>query len=130
VTVLLDTHTLLWAYLADPRLSAAAAAAITDPANTVAVSAATHWEVAIKMSTGKLRLRDSFPEFVRLAILDQGFTLLPIEPRHTAVLATLAYPPKHRDPFDRMLVAQALADGLDILSADDKLDAYGIRRVW
>ena len=111
-------------------MSPQARVVIADPANTVLVSAATHWEIAIKVSIGKLTVRQAFPDFIQMAILDQGFTLLPIEPRHTATVATMPYPTKHRDPFDRLLVAQALTDGLAILSGDPQFDAYGVTRLW
>jgi PIN domain nuclease of toxin-antitoxin system len=107
VRLLLDTHTLIWYYQGDPQFSLTARQHVADPANSVFVSAASHWEIAIKLSIGKLTLADALPDFVQSAILDQGFALLPIEPRHTAAVATLPYPTRHRDPFDRMLVAQA-----------------------
>ena len=130
MNVLLDTHALLWHYFADPNMSVLARSVIADPANTVFVSAATHWEIAIKVSIGKLLVNQPFPDFIQMAILDQGFTLLPVEPRHTAAVATMPYPTKHRDPFDRLLVAQALTDGLTVLSADAQLDAHGVTRLW
>ncbi len=126
--ILLDTHPLLWNYWGDAQMSAAAIRPITDPANTVLVSPANHWEIAIKMKTGKLILREPFPEFIRHAIVDNGFGILPIEPEHTAIVATMPF--HHRDPFDRMLVAQALAEGIPLLSADAVLDAYGVLRLW
>jgi PIN domain nuclease of toxin-antitoxin system len=126
----LDTHVLIWYFQTDPKMSSVVLAAIRDRANTVYVSAASHWEIAIKVSTGKLILQSPFPDFVQFAILDQGFTLLPIEPRHTAAVAAMPFPPNHRDPFDRMLVAQAQTDGLVLLSADARLDAYGVTRIW
>jgi PIN domain nuclease of toxin-antitoxin system len=128
VNVLLDTHALLWYYLDDPQLSPSAEQAIADPANRVFVSPASHWEIAIKLSTGKYALQVPFPVFVQEAIHDNGFTILPIETRHTAELVSLPY--HHRDPFDRMLVAQAIAEGMPILSADLILDSYPIRRIW
>ena len=128
---LLDTHTLIWAYTNDPQLPAAIGSRITDPTNTILVSSASHWEIAIKLSTGKLQLTEPFPDFVQHAILDQGFLLLPPEPQHTAEVAILGYPLKnHRDPFDRLIVAQARVERLELLSADTKFDAYGVTRVW
>jgi PIN domain nuclease of toxin-antitoxin system len=129
--LLLDTHTLIWAYENDPQLPPHIGQLIVDPANTVIVSSASHWEIAIKVSTGKLRLAEPFPDFIQHAIHDQGFALLPPEPRHTAEVATLPYPLKsHRDPFDRLLIAQARVDQLTLLSADPKFDAYGVTRLW
>lgn len=126
--LLIDTHTLLWAYWADPKMSAAAIGLVFDPTNQVRVSPASHWEVAIKMRLGKLTLRESFPEFVEHAVFDNGFSILPIEPAHTAVVADLPF--HHRDPFDRLLAAQALAEAIPLVSADPVFDAYGVRRLW
>lgn len=126
--LLLDTHALLWFYFADPKLSAAARAAIEAPENVKFVSAATHWEVAIKVGLSKLGLNEPFPDFVQHAIHDQGFLLLPVEPRHSAAL--IALPLHHRDPFDRMLVAQALVEGLPVVTCDPALALYPITRAW
>lgn len=128
MTVLLDTHALLWAYWGDPQLSAAAIRLIFDPANRVLVSPASHWEVAIKMKTGKLTLRESFVEFVQHAVFDNGFGILPIEPRQTALVSQLPF--HHKDPFDRLLIAQALSEGVPLVSADAAADAYGVVRLW
>ena len=126
--LLLDTHTLIWYYQTDPKMSASARSLIEDPANTVLVSPASHWEIAIKISIGKLPLRQPFPDFVEQAILDNGFVILPIKPKHTAVVASLPF--HHKDPFDRLLIAQALAEGIPLVSADPALDQYGIQRLW
>jgi PIN domain nuclease of toxin-antitoxin system len=128
VRLLIDTHTLLWAYWGDPLLSVNAARLLCDPLNEILVSPASHWEIAIKMMKGKLTLREQFLDFVQHAIIDNGFKFLPIEPKHTAIVAVLR--PHHKDPFDRMLVAQALAEGISMLSADAVLDAYGVQRLW
>ena len=126
--VLLDTHTFLWFALDDPQLSAAAKAVIVDPANEKYVSPASWWEIAIKMKIGKLLLRESFLEFVQHAIHDNGFAMLPIEPAHTSIVSTLPF--HHKDPFDRMLIARALAESIPIVSADAALDPYGTHRLW
>jgi PIN domain nuclease of toxin-antitoxin system len=128
VNLLLDTHALLWHYLDDPQLSATARAAIADPANQILVSAASPWEIAIKLSTGKYTLHVSFPAFVQESIFDNGFIILPIQPRHTAELIALPY--HHRDPFDRVIIAQAIAENMSVLSIDPILDRYPIRRIW
>ncbi|MFO0967730.1 MAG: type II toxin-antitoxin system VapC family toxin [Gemmataceae bacterium] len=128
MNLLLDTHALLWYYLDDPHLSPAAKAAIADPANQIFLSPASHWEVAIKLSTGKYTLQVPFPVFVQEAIFDNGFLVLPINPGHTAELISLPY--HHRDPFDRLIVAQAIAERMGVLSADPVLDRYPIRRLW
>jgi PIN domain nuclease of toxin-antitoxin system len=128
VRLLIDSHALLWAYWDDPLLSANAVRLLCDPLNEMLVNPASHWEIAVKMMKGKLTLREPFLDFVQHAIIDNGFKILPIEPKHTAIVAVL--PPHHKDPFDRMLVAQALAEGISILSADAALDAYGVQRLW
>jgi PIN domain nuclease of toxin-antitoxin system len=128
VNLLIDTHTLLWAYWGDPQMSPAAIRLITDPLNRILVSPASHWEIAIKMKTGKLILREPFIDFVQHAILDNGFIILPIEPKHTALVATLPF--HHKDPFDRLLIAQALAEGIPMVSADAAIDPYGVQRLW
>jgi PIN domain nuclease of toxin-antitoxin system len=128
VNVLLDTHALLWYYLDDPQLSLPARAAIEDPANQVFVSPASHWEIAIKLSIRKYHLQVPFPVFIQEAIDDNGFTILPIDPRHTAELVTLPF--HHRDPFDRLLITQAIVEDMPILSTDQIFDAYPIRRIW
>ncbi len=125
--LLLDTHTLLWFVEGSPRLSRHARAAIEDRTNALSLSAASLWEIGIKTGAGRLLLlrplRDLIDDLPQMDI-----TILPIEPRH--VLRVAALPNLHGDPFDRMLVAQALEDGFAILSADVTLDAYGPVRTW
>jgi PIN domain nuclease of toxin-antitoxin system len=90
VRLLLDTHTLLWFYLGDPQLSRAAEAAIVDPVNAKLVSPASYWEIAIKLSMKKYTLHVPFEKFIQEAVFDNGFEILPIEPRHTTALARSA----------------------------------------
>ena len=118
--LLLDTHVLLW-WLDEPTLlSAAARAAIQDPANSVAVSAAVVWEIAIKRGLGKLIA----PPDLKAAIADCGFQLLPITAEHALRTEGLEW--HHRDPFDRMLVAQALIENGVVVSRDPVLIQYGV----
>lgn len=126
--LLLDTHAFLWFIAGDPRLSAPARAAIEDPANDKVVSAASAWEMAIKVSLGKLSLTEPFDVLVPRELARNGFRLLPIELSHAATVATLTF--HHRDPFDRALIAQALAEQMAIVSADAAFDADGIQRIW
>lgn len=126
--LLLDTHALLWFYLDDPKLSDAARSLILDPANVKLVSPASYWEIAIKVSLGKYVLTKPFAEAMYDAIDRNGFGVLPIEPIHTATLATLPF--HHRDPFDRLIVAQALTESIAIVGADAEFDAYGVTRCW
>jgi PIN domain nuclease of toxin-antitoxin system len=109
-------------------LSPTARAAIEDPNNAKAVSAASYWEIAIKLRLGKYQLAETYDEFIQHAIYDNGFAILAIEPRHTSVLVTL--PMHHKDPFDRLMIAQAIVEGIGIVSADAVLDAYGFPRIW
>jgi PIN domain nuclease of toxin-antitoxin system len=121
VKLLLDTHLLLWAAEAHPRLPAEARELIADPSNTLLFSVASIWEVAVK-STLK---RDDFvtdPALLRRSLLDNAYTELPINGPH--VIAVAALPPIHKDPFDRLLVAQALVEGIMFLTSDRVLARY------
>ena len=128
MNVLLDTHVLLWYYLDDPQLSSSARAIIQDPANSIFASAASHWEMAIKVSIKKYTLHVPFATFVHEAIFDNGFRLLPVEPQHSAALIGLPF--HHRDPFDRFMIAQAIVEDIPIVSNDATFDSYPVRRLW
>ncbi len=128
--LLLDTHTLLWFYLGDAQLSRPARTLLEDTANTKFVSPASYWELAIKVSLGKYELTESYDEFIQHALFDNGFVILPIEPRHASRVVSLPHFKDHKDPFDRMLVAQSLVEDIPIVGVDDKLDLYGITRLW
>jgi len=109
-------------------MSVAALSFIVDPANAIFVSPATYWEIAIKLSSGKYIFAVSFAEFVQRAIHDNGFTILPIEPYHCEPLVSL--PPHHKDPFDRLLIAQAMAENIPIITVDPVFDNYPVTRLW
>lgn len=126
--VLLDTHTFLWFILDDARLSAAAKAIIEDPANDVEISPASYWEIAIKIALRKFSLQHPYQQFIESQIAINDFHILHIEPRHTSVLITL--PQYHRDPFDRLLIAQAMIENIPLLSGDEVLDQYSLSRLW
>lgn len=126
--LLLDTHALLWFYLDDPHLSLAARTAILDPGNDKFVSPAAYWELAIKVSVGKYALSESVEDFLQHAILDNGFVILPIEPAHVARVAVLPF--HHKDPFDRLMIAQALVEGCHVVTSDVRFDAYSVTRLW
>jgi PIN domain nuclease of toxin-antitoxin system len=128
VRVLLDTQALVWALLDDPRLSEVAKAAITDAQNEILVSPASLWELAIKISLRKYSLNEDFTTFMETRLLQSGFTLLPIGVRHLGVVATLPF--HHRDPFDRLIVAQAVIEQVPIVSSDAAFDAYLVNRLW
>jgi PIN domain nuclease of toxin-antitoxin system len=123
--LLLDTHALLWLLATPANLPAGIRAAIEDPANIVFVSAATVWEMAIKQARGKLR----YPAAEIAAALRRASLLeLPITVRHAEAAASL--PPHHRDPFDRMLVAQAQVEGLSLVSRDPAVRQYQVTVLW
>lgn len=128
--LLLDTQALLWYATADAQLSQVARDLILDAANEVLISPASYWEVAIKVSIAKLPLAQPYDDLLDVWLKQYGFVVLPILPAHTSRVATLPYPTSHRDPFDRLLVSQALVEGIPLVSADRDLDAYGIRRLW
>jgi PIN domain nuclease of toxin-antitoxin system len=128
VKVLLDTHALLWFLLHDRRLGRDAAAIVMDLHNDVLVSPASYWEIAIKVGLGKYTLKEEFATFMEREIKSNLLTILPITVRHAAAVATM--PLHHRDPFDRLLAAQATVEQIPILSADTALDKYGVTRIW
>lgn len=119
---LLDTHLLLWAATDSPKLSAAARKIIEDTANELYFSAVSIWEIAIKTHLGKAEFQVNSALFRRV-LLDNGYQELAITGKHAATTETLA--DIHKDPFDRMLVAQSQSEGITLLSADEKVIAYG-----
>jgi PIN domain nuclease of toxin-antitoxin system len=130
VRLLLDTHAMYWYIENDPQLSSPARALIQDASNEILISPASYWEIAIKVSIGKWRLNRPYEEFIDIGLKRYGFQILPILPMHTARLVGLPFPPGHKDPFDRLIVAQAMAESISIVSADAALDVYGVTRLW
>jgi len=128
VRILIDTHGFLWWLAGNERLSGAARGVIDDPDNSVLVSAASAWEITTKHRLGKLPGADIVAADVMAAIEDHGFEPLAITVAHAERAGRLPGP--HRDPFDRMLVAQALAHDLPLLSNESFFDRYGVRRFW
>ena len=128
--LLLDSHVFLWFVLIDPRLSPKAKSMIEDPSNVILISPATYWEMSIKVAIGKLDLLTSFDNFMARGIAGNNFAILPIELSHARRVSEFGKGRPHKDPFDRMLVAQALVEGIPLISADAQLDAYGITRIW
>jgi PIN domain nuclease of toxin-antitoxin system len=126
--VLLDTHVLLWWLLDENVVSPAARAAIADDANETWVSAASAWEISIKYKTGKLPTAEPLMAHLERAILDEGFAGLPVTLRHGELAGSL--PLHHKDPFDRVLIAQALAESLTLISNERLFDRYGVTRLW
>jgi len=125
---LLDSHTFVWWVVVSRRLSAAARDAISNEANSIWVSAASAWEITTKYQLGKLPDAHSLATDILGQIADQGFEGLPIS--IAAAERASRLPGPHRDPFDRILIAQALADNLTVISADKVFDHYGVRRLW
>ena len=126
--VLLDTHTFLWFIGGDGRLSDRARSLITDPANSRLLSVGSLWEMAIKAGLGRLRLEFAFPELVERQVRGNGIDLLPIRPAHLDVVASL--PLHHRDPFDRLIIAQAVAEGMPVVSRDGEFGPYPATVLW
>lgn len=119
--LLLDTQLLLWAAGQPERLSAAARKLLKDPRNQLLFSAASLWEIAIKNTLGREDFRVE-PRLLRRGLLDNGYTELPVTSQHAVNIDSL--PPLHKDPFDRMLLAQALSEGITLISADAQLARY------
>jgi PIN domain nuclease of toxin-antitoxin system len=128
VNLLLDTHALLWFLNNDPLLSVTSKGLIEDPANRKFVSIATCWEIAIKVGVRKLDLGEPAATFLPRELASNRFDLLGIELRHATFVESL--PRHHRDPFDRLLIAQAMLEAMPIISADAAFDLYGVRRLW
>lgn len=126
--LLLDTNVFIWASREPELLSAAAAHAIADPYNERFVSLASLWEMQIKHALGKLALPGPLPELAELWMQPLAARLLPVEPEHIGRLYALQ--PHHRDPFDRMLIAQALAKDMHVVTPDPAFGSYGIRLIW
>jgi PIN domain nuclease of toxin-antitoxin system len=126
--LLLDTHAFLWFVLNDPALSPKARDLIADPKNDLYLSPASHWEIAIKISIGKYQIPGSFETWMNQQLQINDISILPIEIAHTAAVTNLPF--HHKDPFDRLLIAQSLTEAIPIVSADSTLNAYGVTRLW
>lgn len=126
--LLIDAHALIWV-LDDPRrLPPASRAALEDAGNELFVGAGTIWELSIKVALGRLALSLPFADWMSQAIRDLGASVVPIRIEHAT--AQIGLPYHHRDPFDRLLIAQALHDGFGVVSADAVFDRYGVPRLW
>jgi PIN domain nuclease of toxin-antitoxin system len=126
--LLLDTHTLLWFIAGDSRLSQTARTLIEDATQVKHVSAASLWVTAIKISIGKMSLATTFEQLFRHQLTINGFTFLPIEIKLASALITLPF--HHRDPFDRIIIAQATEENMKIVSVDAAFDDYSVTRLW
>lgn len=125
---LLDAHTLLWSQDDTSRLSSVATAALSDPAHDRLVSIATIWEIGIKVAIGKLPLSKPFRAWMETAIADLAMSVLPVTLDHVERQAQLDF--HHPDPFDRLLIAQALVEDIPLIGSDVQFDAYGVNRIW
>lgn len=128
MNLLLDTHAFLWWIAGDPALSGPARAAIGDDSNTVFVSTASAWEIATRFRIGKLPGIAPIAADLAAVLAAQGFVPLPITFAHGQAAGTLPGP--LRDPFDRMLIAQAMLDSMVLVSNEPGFGAYGVRRLW
>lgn len=126
--MLLDSHTLLWFIWEDPQLTPVAKDAIEDGRNRKFVSVVSCWEIAIKAALNKLTLGEPAAILLPRVISDNKFHVLNIELAHVTLVETLQM--HHRDPFDRLLIAQALREKLSIVSADTRFDSYAVDRIW
>jgi PIN domain nuclease of toxin-antitoxin system len=126
--LLLDAHALLWFFWDDSQLSANAKARIEDAGNRKLVSIATCWEIAIKAGLGKLDLGEPSRSFLSREITRNNFELLPVSLDHATTVEGLMM--HHRDPFDRLLVAQSMVENLSVVSTDAVFDKYGVSRLW
>jgi PIN domain nuclease of toxin-antitoxin system len=128
VNLLLDTHALLWFIVGSTNLSTKARALIEDEDNPLFISVASLWEMAIKISLGKLTLTQPFESLIAEQLSINSIELMDIKIDHVGQVARL--PLHHRDPFDRLLVAQAIVEQMPIVSADAAFDLYSVRRLW
>jgi PIN domain nuclease of toxin-antitoxin system len=125
---LLDMHTFLWWNANDPKLSPLCRQLIADPANTIYLSAVSAWEIAIKTQIGKLTLPEPPDLYVLSRVKNNNFQVLPITLQHA--LHTYTLPLHHRDPFDRILIAQSQLENLPILTVDALIAQYGVQTIW
>lgn len=128
MNLLLDTHAFLWFIAGDSRLSVRAKQEIENSENLKLISVASLWEIGIKISLNRLTLEQPFEELIPKQMEINGFELLHVQISHIAKVASLPF--HHRDPFDRMLIGQCVADELPIVSSDPTFDSYSIDRIW
>ena len=129
--LLLDTHTFLWHCEGSPNLSSNAAGLLANPTHNLYVSTASIWELAIKIGLRKLSISRPFLPFVADALRQFGIYLLPISLDDCEVYRQLPFPnPKHRDPFDRMIIIHTQRNGLSVVGNDADFDDYGVARLW
>ncbi|SRR5258706_12370127 len=125
---LLDTHTFLWFINDDSALSTTAKTLIEDPQGVIYLSIASLWEIAIKVSLGKLEVPSPFTDFMMAQLHENNITLAAIKVQSIGLVATLPF--HHRDPFDRLIIAQSLSEKMPVIGKDQVFDAYGVKRHW
>ena len=125
---LLDTHTLIWFLEDDNKLSAFVQSLLDDGANELLVSIASIWEIAVKVSINKLSLSSPFEDVFPYQLIYNSIDILEIDINHLKIVSNL--PLHHRDPFDKLLIAQCMSEGIPIVSTDSLFDQYGIKRIW
>ena len=128
MNLLLDTHAFLWFIAGNTSLSRKARVAIEDENNRILLSVASLWEIAIKVSLGKIKLSEPFGTLVPEQLTTNGIELLDISVEHTALVATMPF--HHHDPFDRLIAAQARVEDLTLISTDEVFDIYEVTRLW
>lgn len=128
MNLLLDSHSFLWFIEGSPQLSIAARSLIADPANVLFLSMASVWEIAIKVSLEKVHIGQPFAQFVPHQLALHSINLLDITLQHAVEVSKLPF--HHRDPFDRLIIAQSLVERLPIIGTDGVFDQYGITRLW
>ncbi|HRJ40646.1 MAG: type II toxin-antitoxin system VapC family toxin [Caldilineaceae bacterium] len=126
--ILLDTHAFLWFVSNEAEMSTRSLKIIEDPSVDVLVSVATLWEIAIKSSIGKLDLKQTFDEIIPRELTNNRFQLWAIDIAALSLVSTL--PLYHRDPFDRLLIAQAIAEGIPIVTRDSAFSSYPVQIIW
>jgi len=127
MNLLLDTHAILWFLNGDKKISERVKKVLSSPSNDKFISIVSLWEIAIKISLGKLSIKTSLSDLFRI-IEEQGFHFLPLTPEHIICVATL--PMSHRDPFDRIIISQAITEELTILTRDENFSGYGVKIIW
>jgi len=128
MNLLLDTHAFLWFIAGNSSLSRKARATIEDENNRILLSVASLWEIAIKVSLGKITLSEPFDTLIPEHLAANGIELLDISVEHTALVATMPF--HHRDPFDRLIAAQASVEDMTLISIDEVFDVYEVVRLW
>lgn len=129
--LLLYTHVLIWLMEANPKLSDHLVGTLRDMENELLVSIGSVWEIAIKCGIGKMRLKTSYERFLETAIKDYGINLLPVTELDCLECYKLPFfKSNHKDPFDRMIISQAIRNSLTVVSADEAFDADPVRRIW